>query len=174
MKKKSPMAQTTCLASFGPVFVVSAQSITNLVIRTYIHSRTFVSIKKKQRKMKKKLTYGPNDVRRVVWARFHCPKMVRTQFAPKGNGTKRLEAEGLLMGGSTWFTQRGSSWCMPSDNLVKPRPIRNFLLDSLHSPSLCLTFSKTVAHIAATIVHPSNRADTLMFSPCGPSSVSAC
>ena len=46
------------------------------------------------------------------------PKMVRTQFAPKGNGTKRLEAEGLLMGGSTWFTQRGSSWYMPSDNLV--------------------------------------------------------
>ena len=34
------------------------------------------------------------------------PKMVRTQFAPKRNGTKRLEAEGLLMGGSTWFTQK--------------------------------------------------------------------
>ena len=34
------------------------------------------------------------------------PKMVRTQFAPKGNGTKRLEAEGLLMGGSTWFTKK--------------------------------------------------------------------
>ena len=41
------MAQTTCLASFGPVFVVPAQSITDLVIRTYIHSRDFVSIKKK-------------------------------------------------------------------------------------------------------------------------------
>ena len=26
----------------------------------------------------------------------------------------------VMMGGSTWFTKRGSSWCMPSDNLVKP------------------------------------------------------
>ena len=67
------MAQTMCLASFGPVFVVPAQSITDLVIRTYIHSRTFVSIKKKRRKIEKKLTYGPNDVRRVVWACFRCP-----------------------------------------------------------------------------------------------------
>ena len=47
------MAQTTRLTSFGPVFVVSAQSITYLVIRAYIHSRTFISIEKKRRKMKK-------------------------------------------------------------------------------------------------------------------------
>ena len=57
MRKKkiySPRAQTTRLASFGPVFVVPAQSIMYLVIRTYIYNRTFVSIKKKRRKMEKK------------------------------------------------------------------------------------------------------------------------
>ena len=68
------MAQTTCLVLFGPVFIVPAQFITDLVIRTYIHSRTFVSIKKKTKKNeKKKLTYGPNNVSDVVWACFHCP-----------------------------------------------------------------------------------------------------
>ena len=70
------MAQTTSDALFGPVFIVPAQSIMYLVIRTYIYNKTFVSIKKKRRKMKKKkLTYGPNDARRVVWARFRhlCP-----------------------------------------------------------------------------------------------------
>ena len=47
------MAQTTRLTSFGPVFVVPAQSITYLVIRAYIYSRYFVSIEKKRRKKKK-------------------------------------------------------------------------------------------------------------------------
>ena len=53
------MAQTTCLTSFGPVFVVPAQSIMYLVIRTYIYSRAFVSIEKKQRKKKRKTHLWP-------------------------------------------------------------------------------------------------------------------
>ena len=57
--KNSLMAQTTRLASFGPIFVVPAQSIMYLVIRTYIYNRTFVSIKKKRRKMKKKTHLWP-------------------------------------------------------------------------------------------------------------------
>ena len=47
------MAQTMRLTSFGPVFVVPAQSITYLVIRAYIYSKNFVSIEKKRRKKKK-------------------------------------------------------------------------------------------------------------------------
>ena len=48
------MAQTTRLTSFGPVFVVPAQSIMYLVIRTYIYSRAFVSIEKKTKEKEKK------------------------------------------------------------------------------------------------------------------------
>ena len=59
------MAQMTRLTSFGPVFVVPAQSIMYLVIRTYIYSRAFVNIEGKR---KKKLTYGPNDTSGIVWA----------------------------------------------------------------------------------------------------------
>ena len=61
------MAQTTSDASFGPIFVVPAQSIMYLVIRTYIYSRAFVSIEKKQRKKKKKTHLWP---RRRVWHRL--------------------------------------------------------------------------------------------------------
>ena len=61
------MAQTTRLMSFGPVFVVPAQSIMYLVIRTYIYSRAFVSIEKKQRKKKKKTHLWP---KRRVWRRL--------------------------------------------------------------------------------------------------------
>ena len=59
MEKKSPMAQTTSDASFGLVFIVPAQYIMYLVIITYIYSRAFVSIKKKQRKKKKKTHLWP-------------------------------------------------------------------------------------------------------------------
>ena len=61
------MAQTTSDALFGPVFIVPAQSIMYLVIRTYIYNRTSVSIKKKQRKMKKKTHLWP---KRHVWHRL--------------------------------------------------------------------------------------------------------
>ena len=58
------MAQTTCLALFGLVFVVPAQSITYLVFRTYIYSKTFVSIEKKKENSPKAQTtclasFGP-------------------------------------------------------------------------------------------------------------------
>ena len=57
----------TRLASFGPVSVVPAQSITYLVIKAYIYSRTFVSIEKKQRKKKKKTHLWPKQ---RVWRRL--------------------------------------------------------------------------------------------------------
>ena len=78
--KNSLMAQTTRLASFGPVFVVPARSIMYLIIRTYIYNRTFVSIKKKRRKINEKLIYGPNDASDVVWARFRCPCPIHHVF----------------------------------------------------------------------------------------------
>ena len=51
------MAQMTCLMSFGPVPAVTTLHIAYLV---------FV---KHERKKIKTHTNGPNDVRRVVWAR---------------------------------------------------------------------------------------------------------
>ena len=59
------MAQTTCLASFGPVLVIPGLPVAYFVGRLH----TLVSIYiKHERNCKKKLTYGPNDARRVVWA----------------------------------------------------------------------------------------------------------
>src|ERR1700678_624233 len=58
------------------------------------------------------------------------------------------------------------------DGMIVPFPILSLLSDLFHFPSRCLTFSNTVTHIAATIAHPSNSADTLMISPCGPSKCS--
>ena len=50
------MAQTTHLASFGPVFVVSAHPVTYFVLRIYIYYKILVSIQKKEEKIKKILT----------------------------------------------------------------------------------------------------------------------
>ena len=47
------MAQMTRLTSFGPVFVVPAQSITYLVIRAYIYSKILLVSKKNEGKRKK-------------------------------------------------------------------------------------------------------------------------
>ena len=63
------MAQTTRLASFGPVFAVPVQSVAYLVTSTCIYNKCIVSTKEKTKEKRKKLTYGPNDARRVVWAR---------------------------------------------------------------------------------------------------------
>ena len=64
------MAQTTRLTLFGPLFIDSAHPVAYIVIRTYIESKSLVSIKKNKQKRKNKLTYGPNDASGVVWARF--------------------------------------------------------------------------------------------------------
>ena len=53
------MAQTTHLASFGPVFAVPAQSVDYLVTSTCIYNKCIVSTKKKTKEKRKKLTYGP-------------------------------------------------------------------------------------------------------------------
>ena len=57
----------TRLASFGPVSVVPAQSITYLVIKAYIYSRTFVSIEKKTKEKEKKTHLWP---KRHIWRRL--------------------------------------------------------------------------------------------------------
>ena len=44
------MAQTTQDASFGPVFVVPAKSITYLRIRTYIYNKSSVNNERKPKK----------------------------------------------------------------------------------------------------------------------------
>ena len=56
--------------SFRPVFVTATLPI--MYYNIYI-LLTLVSIQKKEEK--KKLTYGPNNDRHVVWAHFHncCP-----------------------------------------------------------------------------------------------------
>ena len=54
-KKYSPRVQTTCLASFGPVFTVPTHPVTYFVIRTYIYNKSIVSIKKNRRIILKSL-----------------------------------------------------------------------------------------------------------------------
>ena len=46
------MAQTTRLASFGPVFAVPVQSVVYLVTSTCIYNKCIVSTKKIERKKK--------------------------------------------------------------------------------------------------------------------------
>ena len=46
------MAQTMRLTLFGPLFIDSAHPVAYLVIRTYRHSKTLVSIEKKRKKRK--------------------------------------------------------------------------------------------------------------------------
>ena len=43
-KENSPRAQTTCLASFEPAFVIPAQSVVYLAIRTFKYNNSLVSI----------------------------------------------------------------------------------------------------------------------------------
>ena len=53
------MAQTTCLALFGLVFVVPAQSITYLVIRAYIYIVEILLVSKKNEGKRKKTHLWP-------------------------------------------------------------------------------------------------------------------
>ena len=58
------MAQTTRLTSFGPVFVVPAQSITYLVKRAYIYIVEILLVSKKNEGKRKKTHLWP---KRRVW-----------------------------------------------------------------------------------------------------------
>ena len=63
------MAQTTRNASFGPVLLVVASSVS---IRSTVAPRVLVDkneLEKKHNKKKKIRTNGPNDANRIVWAR---------------------------------------------------------------------------------------------------------
>ena len=70
------MTQTTRLASFGPVLVVSTffSFLISCIsqIKTYICKKKCQLVKKKRRKKEKKHTNDPNNVSRVVWACFSC------------------------------------------------------------------------------------------------------
>ena len=61
------MAQTTCLASFGPVFAVPVQSVAYLVTSTCIYNKCIVSTKKKNKRKKKKAHLWP---KRRAWRRL--------------------------------------------------------------------------------------------------------
>ena len=74
-KKNSPRTQTTCLVSFGPIFIISVfprpvfsiaatPSIKMLTVSKYNDNIN------KTRKKRKLLTNGPNDASGVVWAHF--------------------------------------------------------------------------------------------------------
>ena len=64
------MAQTTRLASFGPVLIVSIVLVAYFVYYKCIYYKILVSIfNKKTKEILKKLTYGPNDASGIVWAR---------------------------------------------------------------------------------------------------------
>ena len=67
MKKNSPMAQTTHLVSFGPVFVVSAHPIAYFVFKNIYILYNISSYSKKRRKNKKNTHLGP---KRRVWRRL--------------------------------------------------------------------------------------------------------
>ena len=69
------MAQTTCFASFGPVFLIAAQPNPARRFRTQIEPKKKKKKQVKHERKKKPHTYGPNDAKCVVWARFshRCP-----------------------------------------------------------------------------------------------------
>ena len=71
------MAQTTRLASFGPVFVVAI--LPKPQRRVFCRFRAIYTIKHKfsinEARKKKNLLNGPNDAEHVVWARFCQPRL---------------------------------------------------------------------------------------------------
>ena len=79
-KKNLPRAQTTRLASFGPVIIVVAF---HLPLRTVIISVVAINIiyyKKTRIFLKNLLTNGPNDARRIVWARYRHSHVVCASY----------------------------------------------------------------------------------------------
>ena len=64
------MAQTTCLALFGPVLVIIGLPVAYFMYYNVYTMKYKLVLEKKKHNIKKikKLTYGPNDARRIVWA----------------------------------------------------------------------------------------------------------
>ena len=69
------MAQTTRFASFGPVFLIAAQPKPAHRFITRIEPKKNKKKQVKHEQKKKPHTYGPNNAKRVIWARFshRCP-----------------------------------------------------------------------------------------------------
>ena len=71
-EKNSPRTQTTCLASFGPIFIISVFPRPVFSISAATPSIKMLTVSKyngninKTRKEKKILTNGPNDASGVV------------------------------------------------------------------------------------------------------------
>ena len=104
------MAQTTRLTSFGPVFVVPAQSITYLVIRAYIYSKNFVSIEKKRRKMEKKKHLWPKTTSDasfglvfIVPAQYIMYLVIRTYIYNRTFVSIKKEKEGKRKKNHLWL-----------------------------------------------------------------------
>ena len=64
------MAQTMHLALFGPVFVAASPPVVCFIDYHYIYTINVSWLQKMKKEKKKKLTYGPNNARCVVWAHF--------------------------------------------------------------------------------------------------------
>ena len=60
----------TRIASFGPIFVVSALHLPPRYVLCKIQPIHIIRHWKKANNIKKRLTCGPNDAKHVVWARF--------------------------------------------------------------------------------------------------------
>ena len=78
------MAQTTRLASFGPVLVIVAfLLIASRVFRRVqpINTKKCYLIYINHEKKKGDLLNGPNDASGVVWARFRCPCPIHHVFS---------------------------------------------------------------------------------------------
>ena len=73
------MAQTTHLALFGPILVIVGLPVAYFVYYIVYTMKYKLVLEKTRNKKNKKLTYGPNDARCIVWARslhLHPPCQV--------------------------------------------------------------------------------------------------
>ena len=67
------MAQTTCLASFGPVFINVTFYLPSYRVfgsLQLVYTVKYYLVTKKLKEKRNTLTNGPNDASGVVWARF--------------------------------------------------------------------------------------------------------
>ena len=78
-KKNSLMAQTTHLVLFGPIFVAAAPPVACFIdYHQYVYTINISWLKKNEER--KKLTYGTNNARCVVWPCFCCHHPSRCVF----------------------------------------------------------------------------------------------
>ena len=75
----------THLTSFGPVFVIHGYYLAYLVnLDLNENKKHQLLVFKKTKKRKRLLTWCPNDVRHIVWARFCHPRVLHRIFSQSG------------------------------------------------------------------------------------------